>query len=76
VDPDERNCVEIVVALDDLVRDPGERACDLFGVQENPVRSGRGRVRHSTPFRPRWTGLKGDVPAQHTRSGRTARPII
>ena len=37
---------------------------------------GRGRVRHSTPFRPRWTGLKGDVRAQHTRTGRTARRMI
>ena len=74
VDADERDRLEVVVALDDLVRDPGERSCDLFGVQEDPVRGGRGRVRHSTPFRPRWTGLKGDVPAQHTRTDRTARP--
>src|SRR6185312_5393789 len=75
VDADERDSVEVVVALDDLVRDPGECASDLFGVQQDPVRGGRGRVRHSTPFRPRWTGLKGDVPAQHTRSGRTASRI-
>jgi len=73
VDANERDGLEIVVAFDDLVRDPGERSCDLFGVQQNPVRGSRGMLRHSTPFRPRWTGLKGDVPAQHTRTGRTVR---
>jgi hypothetical protein len=61
MDADERDRVEVVVPLDDLVRDPRERPAELFLVQQDPVRRAYGRVRHSTPFRPRWTGLKGDV---------------
>src|SRR5258708_37670012 len=59
VDPDERHGLEVVVALDDLVRDPGQGAPDRFLVQEDTRRRFDGRVRHPTPFRPLWTGLKG-----------------
>src|SRR5581483_6180889 len=59
VDPYECDRVEVVVVLDDLVRDAAERAGDGFGVEQDLRRRPDGMVRHSTPFRPRWTGLKG-----------------
>jgi hypothetical protein len=34
VDPDERDSLEVRVALDDLVRDPRERALDRLGVED------------------------------------------
>src|SRR6202007_3070253 len=71
VDADERDRVELVVPLDDLVRDAGERPAELLLVQQDSMGRAYGRVRHATPFRPHRTGLKGDVPQQHTRSGRT-----
>ena len=36
VDADERDRVEVVVALDDLVRDPGERPADRLLVEQDP----------------------------------------
>src|SRR5438552_15535442 len=61
VDADQRDRVEVVVALDDLVRDTGERPADALVVEQELRRAENspGRVRHSTPFRPRGTGLKG-----------------
>ena len=64
VDADEGDLAEVVVALDDLVRDPRERALEAFGVQQCLDRMAVGKVRahspvHSHPFRPLWTGLKG-----------------
>ena len=67
VDADERDRLEVVVALDDLVRDPAQRAPEPFGIQQRllvrPNTStdmAAGDVRaHSAPFRSRWTGLKG-----------------
>ena len=58
VDADERDLVEVGVPLDDLVGDPGERPAEGVLVQER-LPGGAGRQRHSTPFRPLWTGLKG-----------------
>jgi hypothetical protein len=58
VDPDERGGAEVVVPLDDLVRDARERALDACGIEQDPA--GRdGMLLHRTPFRPRWTELKG-----------------
>jgi hypothetical protein len=55
VDADERDAVELGVALDDLVRDPRQRAVDRVGVEEDPLlgghrgaqgaRGGSGRLR-------------------------------
>ena len=61
VDADEREAAEVVVALDDLVRDAGQRPSQSLGVQQDLGRSRAvGDVRaHSAPFRPRRTGLKG-----------------
>src|SRR5438105_1554357 len=58
LDADERDLVEIRVPLDDLVGDPRGRPVERDLVQEHLPR-GAGRQRHSTPFRPLWTGLKG-----------------
>ena len=71
VDPDERDRVEVLVPLDDLVRDAGERPPDRLFVEQDTLRPCDGRVRHSTPFRPRWTGLKGRCGWDCRRSGRT-----
>ena len=66
VDPDERDRVEILVALDDLVGDPRERAPDAFTVEQDP--SGRhGMLLHRTPFRPLWAELKGRCGRDCTR---------
>ena len=62
VDADEREPAEIVVALDDLVRDARQGPRQGLGVQQDLRPSFRvvGDVRaHSAPFRPRRTGLKG-----------------
>src|SRR5919106_2473764 len=72
VDADERHPLEVVVALDDLVGDPRQRPLDRVGVEEPLPRClhcAHVRVRGlagmrpgdfiRTPFRPRWTGLKG-----------------
>src|SRR5439155_13619760 len=61
VDADERDRLEVVVPLDDLVRDAGERPADALVVEQELRRaeSSPSRVRHSTPFRPHGTGLKG-----------------
>ena len=60
VDADECEPAEVVVSLDDLVRDTGERAAESLGVEQGFRRRAVGDVRtHSTPFRPRRTGLKG-----------------
>ena len=41
VDADERDRLEVVVALDDLVRDPRESSLDALGIQEDaPGRNG------------------------------------
>ena len=61
VDADEGELGQVVVALDDLVRDARERAAEALGVQQSLRRRAVGDVRaHSvSPFRPLWTGLKG-----------------
>src|SRR5439155_21110562 len=46
VDADERDPVEVVVLLDDLVRDAGERPVDRLGIQQD-LPSLTGRRRHS-----------------------------
>jgi hypothetical protein len=35
VDPDQRDALEIGVALDDLVRDPRQRALDRLGIEDS-----------------------------------------
>jgi hypothetical protein len=60
LDPDERDVVEVGVALDDLVGDSRKGPLQPVGVEERFPLSGGVRV-HPTPFRPRWTGLKGCV---------------
>src|SRR5262249_3676013 len=57
LDSDQRDLVELGVALDDLVGDSGKGPSQPVGVEESLALSGRVRV-HPTPFRPRWTGLK------------------
>ena len=52
VDADERDRVEVVVALDDLVRDSRERPLDGFSVQQDAAIRCHGRAMHRTPFRP------------------------
>ena len=37
VDPDERDRLEVVVALDDLVRDPGKSPADRLLVEQDPL---------------------------------------
>ena len=64
VNPDQGQLGQVVVALDDLVRDARERAREAFGVQQSLRRCAVRDVRvHSPvtpfPFRPLWTGLKG-----------------
>ena len=60
VDADERELVEVGVALDQLVRDPGERSLDCRRVEQDLGRLAAGGVhRHRSPFRPRCAGLKG-----------------
>ncbi|HWH06536.1 MAG TPA: ribonuclease Z, partial [Gaiellaceae bacterium] len=65
----EREAVEVVVALDDLVRDAREGARERLTVEQGlrgrsacgrpDGRRGGSDVRaHSAPFRPLWTGLK------------------
>ena len=61
VDADERDGVEVVVALDDLVRDPRERALDRLAVEQDPPVRRHGMLMHRTPFRPLWTELKGST---------------
>ena len=61
VDPDERDRVELLVALDDLVRDPRECAADGLTVEQDPPRSlppKIGVLMHRSPSRPRWAELK------------------
>ena len=60
LDPDERELVERRVALDDLVGDSRKGPRQPVGVEE-ALPLGRGVRVHPTPFRPRWTGLKGLV---------------
>src|SRR5581483_11210548 len=53
VDADERDVVEIRIALDDLVRDPGQRPLDILAVEQDLLAlrvhrahaCGRGRMR-------------------------------
>ena len=71
VDADQGDAVEVDVPLDDLVRDPGQRALDRVLVQQDRWRGRHGRVRHSTPFRPRWTGLKGRYGLECRQTART-----
>jgi hypothetical protein len=76
VDADERDGVQVVVPLDHLVRDARECALDRLSVEDDlPCRHARlgqraGRVAGvrpcsviRAPFRPRWTGLKGNAAA-------------
>ena len=73
VDADERDLVEVVVPLDDLVRDAGERPVDRLGVEDDlPCRharlgQGAGRVagvagvqRHSSSFPASLDRVKGN----------------
>ena len=60
LDPDERELVELRIALDDLVGDSRKGPRQPVGVEE-ALPLGRGVRVHPTPFRPRWTGLKGLV---------------
>ena len=46
VDADERDGVEVVVALDDLVRDPRERPLDRFAVEQQAPVGGHGMLLH------------------------------
>ena len=62
LDPDERDLVELRVALDDLVGDSRKGPPQPVGVEETFPLNGDVRT-HPTPFRPRWTGLKGFVPS-------------
>jgi hypothetical protein len=48
VDADQRDAVELRVALDDLVGDPGERALDRLGVEESLL-GGDARAQSATP---------------------------
>ena len=59
VDPDERDGLELVVALDDLVCDPRERSADRLTVEQDSSGRCNGMLMHRTPFRPLWTELKG-----------------
>ena len=61
VDPDERDGVEVLVALDDLVRDPREcaRRWRRRRAEPGPESAASGMLMHRSPFRPRWTELKG-----------------
>src|SRR6266508_3380449 len=68
VNADERDFAEVLVALDDLVRDPGEGSPEALCVEQD-LPGLQGVTGHSTPFRPRWTGLK-------VRSGRDASGSI
>jgi hypothetical protein len=61
LDPDERDVLELRVALDDLVGDSRKGPPQPVGVEEAFPLNGGVRV-NPTPFRPRWTGLKGLVP--------------
>src|SRR5579864_1632559 len=77
LDPDERDLAKVGICLDDLVRDPRERARERVGVEEElpGFRLGMGVHDRATPFRPRWTGLKGFVHAAHYRACRmSSRP--
>src|SRR3990172_11996895 len=57
VDANERKRLELVVALDQLVRDAGERTRDGLGVEQRLRCRAAGEMRlHRAPFRPRWTG--------------------
>src|SRR4029453_680395 len=60
LDPDERDLVELRVALDDLVGDSRKGSPQPVSVEEDLALFGRVGT-HPTPFRPRWTGLKGFV---------------
>jgi len=75
LDADERDGLEIVVAFDDLVRDPRQRPADRLVVEQEVRRRSDGRVRHSTPFRPRWTGLKGRCGAHGTWFAGRTEPV-
>jgi hypothetical protein len=56
VDADEREPAEVVVALDDLVRDPRQRAREALGVQQCLDRGAVGDVRAHSHF---LSGLSG-----------------
>ena len=74
VDADERDGVELLVALDDLVRDPRERARRSPRRRAGPPgRRLDGMLVHRSPFRPRWTELKGIVSEQTSQPAR--RPL-
>ena len=59
VDSDERDRLEVIVTLDDLMRNPRECAADGLSVEQNPPGRRYGMLLHRTPFRPLWTELKG-----------------
>src|SRR5215208_1184507 len=61
LDAHERHAGEVGVRLDHFVRDSRERAREAVSVQQDLLGGNRRRQRHSTPFRPHWTGLKGSA---------------
>src|SRR6266511_1236527 len=64
VDADQRDRLEVGVALDDLMGDAVERAFQRLRVEENSLGRGRlCRLGHRTPFQPQGTGLKDSVDA-------------
>ena len=58
LDPDERDVLDGRVALDDLVGDSRKGPAQRFRVEDR-LPLNRGVRVHPSPFRPRWTGLKG-----------------
>jgi hypothetical protein len=66
VDADQRDPLELGIALDDLVRDPGQRPLDRLGIEDSLGFRGlraqgalRALLTLLTPFRPLGTELKG-----------------
>src|SRR5581483_5474665 len=74
VDADERDRLEVVVTLDDLVRDPRECAADGLPVEQDPPVRRNGVLLHRAPFRPRWTELKGWCSLHSSRAAGRRRP--
>jgi hypothetical protein len=54
VDADQRHALEVGIALDDLVRDPRQRALDRLGIEDSPcfggLRAAQGTLRALLTF--------------------------
>jgi hypothetical protein len=54
VDPDQRDALEVGIALDDLVRDPRQRALDRLGIEDSlrfrGLRAAQGTLRALLTF--------------------------